>query len=305
MDESAKSLLAKGLDAAANGALSASEPESDSSWFFPLMLSCLAGASTCFGAAVVFCFEPSKIRRSMAFSLSLAAAVMVTISAISILPEVATGILVEKAVDNFDFGLPWSTSVVRTRLLLERLLSLGFGVAAYLMLSKLLVFLPDPEHMHMLNDSPDEDEAFNRRNDYDLYLFPDNDVGETSGDTMEKGGIQRSTDGDKVRRRTKRLSRNSSDKNQYGRASSNGNFSNHNDTEDIYSFLATTKEQRKRSWRVALMLFVSLLVHNFPEGLCVVRSFFIKLPLSNGRFYCLISVLANSHSYCTFFLFCE
>lgn len=274
MDASAKSLLAKGLDAAANGAISASETDSDSSWFFPLMLSCLAGASTCFGAAVVFCFEPSKIRRSMAFSLSLAAAVMVTISLISILPEVATGIIVDKTVDSFDFKMPGSTSIVRTRLLLERLLSLSFGVGAYLMLSKLLVFLPDPEHMHMLNDSSEEDEAFYRRNDYDLYLFPNNDVGETSGDAMEKGGMERSTDRDKVRRRTKRSAQQNSDNIHFARASSNENFSDPNDTEDIHSLLATTKEQRKRSWRVALMLFVSLLVHNFPEGLCVVSSSF-------------------------------
>ena len=311
MDASAKTRLAEGLRVAASGGFAdaaSASASSASDWYFPLMLSCMAGASTCVGAAVVFCFEASRIRKAMAFSLSLAAAVMVTISLVSILPEVCTGILVDSeqiaaTADNYDFLLPWSktNSMVRTRLLLERLLSLGMGLSAYLLLSKLLVFLPDPEHLHFLsggggtnNDDDDDDEAFNKRNDYDLYLFPNNDSSETNNsDAMEKGDLEQSrtrivaTDRDKVRRRTKRPTTNNSNSNSNNmnknmrRAPSNETLSlsgtsaaGSDDiiTEDIHSLLAATKEQRKRSWRVTVMLFVSLLVHNFPEGLCVVRA---------------------------------
>lgn len=232
----------------------------DSSWVFPLVLSCLAGASTCVGAAVVFCFEASTIRRSMAFSLSLAAAVMVTISFVSILPEVFHGIFVTESSDSYDFFLPTTTTtIVRTRLLLERLFSLGFGISAYLLLAKLMVFLPDPEHMYSIGE---DDDAFNKRNDYDLFLV--------SNDGMEKGQARRTDNDDKVRRRGKRTSNH----HHLGKTSSTETLSTNSSGtgQDFHDFVATTQEQRKRSWRVALMLFVSLLIHNFPEGLCVAAS---------------------------------
>ena len=58
----------------------------------PLYLSCIAGASTCIGAAVVFCQPTYNGKRvvppgMMAFSLALAGSVMVTVSIISIIPE--------------------------------------------------------------------------------------------------------------------------------------------------------------------------------------------------------------------------
>lgn len=183
----------------------------------------------------------------------------------------------------YDFMLPNTNRIIRTRLLLERLFSLGLGVSAYLLLAKLLVFLPDPEHiMFLANDSSSSDEAFQKRNDYDLFLV--------SNDAMEQGDTSR-TDKERIRRRTARRTTNhntnhlgnnttistcTSTSTSTTASSSSSNESllllPDNGTDDIHDFVATTQEQRKRSWRVALMLFVSLLIHNFPEGLCVVRT---------------------------------
>ena len=55
--------------------------------YFPILLSCLAGASTCVGAAIVFWLDPIQIRKSMSFALSLAGSVMITVSVVSIGPE--------------------------------------------------------------------------------------------------------------------------------------------------------------------------------------------------------------------------
>ena len=55
--------------------------------YFPILLSCLAGASTCVGAGIVFWLDPIQIRKSMSFALSLAGSVMITVSVVSIGPE--------------------------------------------------------------------------------------------------------------------------------------------------------------------------------------------------------------------------
>jgi len=325
-----------------------------SSWKFPLLLSCLAGASTCVGASVVFCFKPSTIRRSMAFSLSLAAAVMITISVVSILPEVAKGIVVvsvadySAGIDSTDMDANANAdadaihnrnyhahgtrySHVRTDLLLERLFSFAVGVGAYLLLAKLMVFLPDPEHLYLL-DNPGEDEDYKRN--YDLYLSDVDDDNDDSNDNVVAAALSvaagdsndddceydyEKNSKDNVRRRTTGKKMDSSSNNSRNRnsnrrdrdraldralslstdtilsSSSNSNSnglllpqqivhavdenSNNNRTNNLFhleqggeDLRAFSKEQRKRSWRVALMLFVSLLIHNFPEGLCVAAS---------------------------------
>jgi len=209
----------------------------------------------------------------MAFSLSLAAAVMVTISAVSILPQVFNGIFVAqdgKAMMNnaYDILLPSTKTIVKTRLLVERLFSLGLGVSAYLLLAKLLVFLPDPEHMFLVNEdnnNDDDNQAFQKRNDYDLFL--------ASNDAMETGDSNR-TDKETIRRRTtKRTTNHNTKMNTTASLSSESLLlPGSNGEGDFHDFVAMTQEQRKRSWRVALMLFVSLLIHNFPEGLCVAAS---------------------------------
>jgi zinc transporter ZupT len=213
---------------------------------------------------------------------------MVTISAISILPEVASGIFVTAGDRDdefsFDFFLPGfgtntSKTMVRTRLLLERLLSLGSGVSAYLLLAKLLVFLPDPEHMYLLDD-PGEDEDYKRN--YDLYLSSDDGDSHSGDDRMEKGlettGHHSEPKALPLVRRRRKKKRTHRKKTLRDRMSSHDTLSSSSGTsdglslEDAEDLTAFAKERRKRSWRVALMLFTSLLIHNFPEGLCVVRA---------------------------------
>mmetsp|Transcript_8684 Transcript_8684/g.25703 ORF Transcript_8684/g.25703 Transcript_8684/m.25703 type:complete len:468 (+) Transcript_8684:1496-2899(+) len=267
---------------------------SSSSWVFPLLLSCLAGASTCVGASVVFWCEPSAVRRSMAFSLSLAAAVMITVSVVSILPEVAHSVW-QQANDDDERNHPGGTgagaAVLRTDLVLERLLYFGVGVGAYLLLAKLLTFLPEPEHLYLLDD-PGETEDYKRN--YDLYLS-DDDAGEEESSTVAAVPLlvrRRATQG--KRRARRGLDRAASNETLSSLASrttvetgwdeepdfdprnirnnedgSGGGGDEDENGEDLAAF---SKERRKRSWRVALMLFVSLLIHNFPEGLCVAAS---------------------------------
>lgn len=256
----------------------------------------------------------------MAFSLSLAAAVMVTISMISILPEVATGIVMlgqeaETITNQYDIVLQRSTAatktIVRTRLLFERLFSLGLGVSAYLLLAKLLVFLPDPEHMYLLDD-PGEDEEC--KNNYDLYLTSDDgdsNINSKSNidDGMERGietapNSTNSAASPLVRRRGKRTSCNATSNQENGLdralshetlSSSGTGSTSFDDTEEL---TALAIERRKRSWRVALMLFSSLLIHNFPEGLCVVRARLVfYLPFFSCFCSCQVLVPMPSHSF--------
>ena len=250
-----------------------SESESHS-WAFPLMLSFLAGASTCIGAAVVFCFPPSTIRRSMSFSLSLAASVMITISVVSILPEVLRGMveysdtdtnhtnstITDQDTSNTGPLAQTTRTIVHTTLIMERLFSFLLGVVAYLLLSKLLVFLPDPENLYLLDGDEEKEIEDNKRN-YDLYLSDDdNEDNHGDGDDSESSHSTSSAPLLVVRRRNNNNATNNSDDNTYDE---------YNDEEDLSAF---SKERRKRSWRVAIMLFASLLLHNFPEGLCVVST---------------------------------
>ncbi|VEU34426.1 unnamed protein product [Pseudo-nitzschia multistriata] len=248
-----------------------------SSWVFPLLLSCLAGASTCVGASVVFCFRPSAIRRSMAFSLSMAAAVMITISVVSILPEVARGILVAYKEEQTGASNDYGHNAFGL-LLLERLFWFGVGVGAYLLLARLLVLLPEPEHLYLLEDPGDDED--HKRN-YDLYLSDDGGDGK---DEEASSGLSPLL----VRRRATGNTKGGTKNVALDRALSSDTLSSSNHSSSLKALENTTpypevvetgedlsafsKERRRRSWRVTLMLFASLLIHNFPEGLCVAAS---------------------------------
>jgi zinc transporter ZupT len=134
------------------------EPSLYDSYYLPLLLSTLAGASTCFGAALVFCFSPQSIARFLPFSLSLAGSVMITVSVVSVGPECAKDIswqevkesllrlLLRRNELNVDQQLKMgtATSSQSLQLLLERLAWLGIGCLGYWCLSK-MVFPEDPE----------------------------------------------------------------------------------------------------------------------------------------------------------------
>ena len=103
--------------------------DEDAGWWFPLLLSSLAGASTCVGAGIVFLFSPETIQKSMPFSLALAGSVMITVSVISIGPECLHEI---EGIDSKSMFL-----------LAERLVFFGLGCLGYYLLSKCA--FPEPE----------------------------------------------------------------------------------------------------------------------------------------------------------------
>lgn len=97
----------------------------------PLYLSSIAGASTCIGAAIVFMFpvdEDSSTRsispEVLGFSLALAGSVMLTVSAVSIIPEC--------------FG-----NIHTVQDVAERMVCFAGGTGMYYLLSKFA--LPDPD----------------------------------------------------------------------------------------------------------------------------------------------------------------
>lgn len=109
----------------------------------PILLSLLAGLSTCLGAAIVFLVDrPQKGmdkrrrlgHREMSFSLSLAAAVMITVSFTSILPECFTR---EEDGQWLDIG---SSEIV------YRVAYFAVGCLFFLGLSKFA--FPEPEHYY-------------------------------------------------------------------------------------------------------------------------------------------------------------
>ncbi|KAG7371426.1 zinc transporter-domain containing protein [Nitzschia inconspicua] len=299
-------------------------------WVFPLLLSCMAGASTCVGAAVVFCFSSQQIKQSMSFSLSLAASVMITVSVISIGPECLHGIL---TVTNGDSML----HSVNVWLLLERLLAFGAGCGGYFLLSKLLGTIPDPEQLFLFGNSSNNknteesntvimnvvkyDDHYEdgehqqneehaalllqqqqqpqrpRRGSHDSYSST-----ESLGLELEMGDSRDNLDdGDSTTAQAGKLSRKQTPNHRLRRKNlttqTTGGSSTGNSRKDMrrltlsssvdsfdsdqadrqnelpYDKDAIAKQmQKQRSWRVAMLLFFSLLAHNFPEGLCVAAS---------------------------------
>ena len=109
----------------------------------PLYLSCIAGASTCIGAAVVFCQPTYNGKRfvppgMMSYSLALAGSVMVTVSVVSIIPEC----LRDDSINDGSFHMISFFSMM----MFWRALFFGLGAALYFCLSWLLN-VPEPEEL--------------------------------------------------------------------------------------------------------------------------------------------------------------
>ena len=248
------------------------QEENDDDWMFPLMLSFMAGASTCVGAAIVFCFDSKQIEQSMTFSLSLAASVMITVSVISIGPECLE--------DVFQIQNDSRHVTIDLILLGERLLSCGAGCFGYWLLSKALAAFPEPESFFVTNHqgptSPNNKKNSDIRNDKEV----------AKSETVSL--IRRSTTGDSgIGTNKEQQSSSSSSSNSRTPRSSPTNTGNsevllrrtpskfmeemEEGTNDNYESKKTKEEasSKKRSWRVAMLLFFSLLFHNFPEGLAV------------------------------------
>lgn len=273
----------------------------DNQWM-PLYLSSIAGASTCIGAGIVFLLprtnsssESSRNKRvvppgMMSFSLSLAGSVMVTVSVISILPEC----LVENEGGGF---------VSRDKLFFRALFfALGWGL--YLGLSKILS-VPDPEDLlasAVLPLSCGEGENTKILNANELTAEASNEDYEHSGpinnETSEflpatKSNNENGSEEDKNKSLVISPSRRNDDGVRSRKATFNSsatkkgnNVDNTNLTWVMSSISSSgstkisewtsgkdleTKDQRN-AWRVAVLLFFSLLFHNFPEGLAVAAS---------------------------------
>jgi ZIP family zinc transporter len=242
----------------------------DGDWKFPLMLSFLAGASTSIGAGIVFVFSPAVIKHSMPFSLSLAASVMITVSVISIGPECLHGVVILS-------GEAGEIEVHKSLLLL-RIISFGLGCLSYFLLSKLLVMLPEPQTFMNTPKSGkiaaddhlqvELDDASPKRTE----VMPNNVLG---SDGNSRGAVRRAAAN---RESQLTLSSSFSAGSLESMASSGGTtktlFDEKNGEKQklLLAANSSSSEERRRSWRVAMLLFVSLLCHNFPEGLAVVAS---------------------------------
>lgn len=246
------------------------EPPFHDDWKFPLLLSFLAGASTCVGAAIVFLFDAKQIERSMTFSLSLAASVMITVSVISIGPECLEHI--------FAYDDTTQQVTIQLPLLGERLLSFGAGCFSYWLLSKALAAFPEPESLFFLQPKKPQtqtDEATEManliasRSHSSTSDSPNKRNNSSPNKTSSSMTSQRNKTPDSLRRTNSRIQV--------------------EQQENVYEDSKKSKEEassKKRSWRVAMLLFFTLLFHNFPEGLAVGKLFgSICMVLLDFRIY--------------------
>ena len=320
--------------------------DADAGWN-PLILSTIAGMSTCLGALIVFCHPVehdesgsideetaqlthdnntnsaqspqqknnkqetfhliSKGRRkvspsTMAFSLALAGSVMITVSIVSIAPEcLAASSMPQNALmdteENSFFVFGITLMPINSWPFLHRVVSFGLGCFLYFLMSKYA--FPEPEeilstHSAMLlnstgtqiqrsfsdssKTSDDEEErnqrSTNKEGSSDTLRLKSES---TSASLMRRGGsniiMECGVEMGKVSDKTISQDDLSPGKNKavfrdsvveqkswlsYLRSFTTG------------SDLATAEARRAN--RVAMLLFFSLLIHNFPEGLAVAAS---------------------------------
>jgi len=264
----------------------------DSDFWEPIKLSTLAGLSTCIGASVAFVVDgdddvddvdvavqqddnykssiaktddkaitvtgernrPEKNASSLvkigpdllAFSLALAGSVMITVCIVSIIPEC---LLIDIDVNrggagdsNVDVGAATTTTwnifghVVSSQMLLHRTVGFVIGWIVYALLSQLLTLLPEEdEWSNLLMGEEDDDDNINIP-----VLDSTNDM-----------GIKSDMD---------------------GTTTIVNNDNNDNTHRDNNAQSTTSSSSKQSSWRLTILLFLSLLLHNFPEGLAVAFS---------------------------------
>jgi ZIP family zinc transporter len=311
--------------------------DADAGWN-PLILSTIAGMSTCLGALIVFCHPVeeavdgdeesaqltgngagqhsqsmnneqrplhviSKGRRkvspsTMAFSLALAGSVMITVSIVSIGPEcLAASSMPQNALqiteENSFFIFGITLMPVNSWPFLHRLLSFGLGCFLYFLMSKYA--FPEPEEIL----STHSDTLLNSTGVQIQRSFSD-----SSKCSDDEEGVQHATK-KQSSNETKEKSESTASLMRRGGSSLEGNIemgtvTRERSTKDETSpgkskaaiFRESTPEQKswlsylrsfttgsdlqtaeaRRANRVAMLLFFSLLIHNFPEGLAVAAS---------------------------------
>jgi ZIP family zinc transporter len=200
--------------------------------------------------------HPSPLsHRTMSFSLALAGSVMVTVSFVSLLPEsFANDDNNERALLSIQSTLFW-----------ERVISFLSGCGLYWLLSKCF-----PEPVAILNFDDVEQFDANRSllsSNHKEIEFDLNDVKKQLSKQFSGEPLRIRQFGKETYLKSAALtSQIAQDKDDEKAESSLGFFKRYTAGED----LPTAEAQR--AWRVAMLLFVSLLVHNFPEGFAVAAS---------------------------------
>mmetsp|Transcript_6677 Transcript_6677/g.8646 ORF Transcript_6677/g.8646 Transcript_6677/m.8646 type:complete len:387 (-) Transcript_6677:15-1175(-) len=253
------------------------------SWLQPLLLSLLAGLSTCLGAACVFCLKTKENEAGesplsaahMAFSLSLAGSVMVTVSFVSILPESFQDGSIDD--DNSYHMIPWNSS-----LFFLRCVSFGIGCLLYFLLSKCA--FPEPDEIlgfdeeaaariAQMEEASSDPPALQRCPSSSVVSLDEEASSVNSGrsplirkqSVNLRGRGTASPAGSMVGSVIEAQTSNSAAKDKVVPLNWS-NLANASRGSDLKSASA------KRAWRVTMLLFISLAVHNFPEGLAVAAS---------------------------------
>lgn len=245
--------------------LAAAEMMMDEKFWKPLWMSLLAGLSTCIGAGVVFCAGRDGVGKGLlTFSLALAGSVMITVSVVSILPECLRD---ESVILSGYHLLP-----VNSWPFLQRCLSFGIGSGLYLILSKFA--FPEPDEI-LGFDKDETDKKAQIPEDLELAELDEDIEVQTILEPMMSQGSNTSSNANLRKLRSIQ----SSSPQEVGLDRNNDDATGKKRRPLWWTNLTTFSsgsdldtEQSRRAWRVAMLLFVSLAVHNFPEGLAVAAS---------------------------------
>lgn len=253
--------------------------------WMPIILSTIAGLSTCIGALVVFLYPKGTeiSSKMMSYSLALAGSVMVTVSVISIGPEC---VFHKEGLEEGE-GEGESKKFISMYEFVWRFFYFSLGCALYFFLR---LFFPEPDEIlfHSTNNNN------NDLNEDDVESLSDSPNKNNNNNKLNKRHHLSSQVQAQAQSQTHTkimssplLARSNSYENTDNTNSNNNRKKKYSITTSYHSsnniLLCSGNDlkdpSRKRAWRVALLLFISLLLHNFPEGLAVAASTISSMKL--------------------------